>query len=210
MIKRIQEGDSLGDIRHPDILTDIGRKVSAGMTWAEIASTIEQEYGIKCTPAYVEKIYGRYAVRRSEILNGDSLLKEQVKQEILDWKSQLGKINTQTWEILNNMEMKPEMKLKAMAEVRQQLELQNKIMERMENTFTSKAMNSMDITRLVFSQLAQLEKDGMIKILRMPGLAKDASFSVKPVATPNVPEEELKNYIDERVEKTVEEDDQDG
>lgn len=200
---------AMKDIRHPDILVDIGRKVSAGMTWAEVAESLETELGIKSSPAYVETIYARYATRRNEILTGDNQLRDQVKQEILDWKYQLQKINKQTWEILEDAQMKPEQKLKAMAEVRQQLELQNKIVERMENTFTSKAMNSMDITRLVFAQLSQLEKEGMIKILRMPGAVVEAPFvykedavSIAPVVV--TPTEGMENYIDGEVEETEE------
>lgn len=208
---------AMGDIRHPDILIDIGKKVSAGMTWAEIAESMEKQFAIKTSPSYVEKIYQRYAARRNEILSGDAALRDQVKQEILDWKGQLQKINTQTWQILEDVSMKPEQKLKAMGEVRAQLELQNKIMERMENTFASKAMNSIDITRLVFAQLQQLEKEGMIKILRLPGTVVDTPFKVQepqtpvestPTSTETLPE--MENYIDDPIDEgnTIEEEEQ--
>ncbi len=157
------------DIRHPEILKFIGKCVSSGMGWNGVARAIEKDYATKTTSVYVKKVYETYVQRRSEIIEGDQDLRDGIKDEILNWKDQVQKINQVTWQIINDMDTKQENKIKAMGEVRKQLDLQSKILDRMENNFSKQEMNQLEMTKFLFTQLKKLEEDGMIKILQLPG-----------------------------------------
>lgn len=157
------------DIRHPEILKFLGKCASTGMSWPGVVRAIEKEYDVRTTPAYVKKVYETYVQRRTEIIEGNEELKEDIKNEILNWKDQIHRINQATWEIINNLDTDPDKKIKAMAEVRKQLDLQNKILDRMETNITQQDMNKIEMTKFLFAQLKKLESDGMIKILAIPG-----------------------------------------
>ena len=172
------------DIRHPDILVKIGKMISSGMSYPSICNSIKDEWGINTTANYVKKVYETYSARRTEILQGDLELKSEIKQEILDWKDQIGRLNRMTWSLLD--EAKGDLKLKAMREVRGQLELQNKILGRLEDSMTGKVINRIQITQDVIRTLEQLEKDGMITILRRPGEIIDVPLEKKEEYVPEL------------------------
>src|SRR3990167_3151220 len=128
------------DIRHPEVLIQIGKMVSSGMTFSAIAKNISETFKIHSSPTVIKKTYEIYVARRNEVLQGDLQLKENVKQEILNWKDQLAKMNKMVWEMIENAETEG-IKLDAMKEVRQQLDLQNKILSRMEDSFNNQVVN---------------------------------------------------------------------
>ena len=157
------------DLRSPEVLTEIGKLRSSGMSFNGIAKEISRTFNLKePTVLAVQKAYNIYSSRSSEVIAGDDELKKGIKEAVLDTKDQLVKINSIVWEIIQSAET-PKDKLGAAKEILNHLRFQQQLITKITEGFDFKNMNRIEVTKIVVNNLEQLEKDGFIKILNKPG-----------------------------------------
>ena len=157
------------DIRKPEVLKEIGKLRSSGMSFQGIAKTLSGKYGLKKpNHASVQKAYEVYASRQGEVIAGDEELKQGIKEAVLDTKDQLVKLNEMVWDIIKDAETSKD-KLNAAREILNQLRFQEQLINKLTEGFDFNNLNKLEVTKIVVNNLEQLEKDGYIKILTNPG-----------------------------------------
>lgn len=162
-------------------LKRIGYLRALGKNWPEITRDVNEEFHTEVTIGTVQKIYETFAVKRREIIEGDQQLKSELKQTVLDWKDQLKRANDIVWEIIDNLKAKKKTQelLKAIDRLHSQLYLQNKILNEMNKHVSVTQFNTVEITQVLTKNLAELEKQGFIKILHLPEHWKDGKDEIK-------------------------------
>jgi hypothetical protein len=160
-------------LAEPEVLKKIGKLYSSGMSYAGIAQKLREEDGIDCLGSQVRKVHSIYQVRSQEIIAGDEELKNEIKETVLNTKKQLKEINKLVWELIEKARAEGKLNLEnaipAVREIRTQLELQEKLLSRMEEGVDFRNMNKIQMTQIIIENLQVLERDGYIRILNNPG-----------------------------------------
>ena len=152
-------------------LKRIGYYKSMNLTWPEITRKVNKEFQTEVSIPTVKNIYQTFVVKRREIIEGDTQLKSELKQTVLDWKDQLKQANDIVWEVINSLKVKKNKTqelLRAIDRLHNQLYLQNKILNEMNKHVSLTQFNTVEITQVLTKNLAELEKQGFIKILHLP------------------------------------------
>lgn len=163
-------------------LKRIGYYKSMNLTWPEITRKVNEEFHTEVTIPTVQKIYQTYVIKRREIIEGDTQLKSELKQTVIDWKDQLIRANKIVWEVINNLKTKKNKTqelLRAIDRLHNQLYLQNKILNEMNKHVSVTQFNTVEITQVLTKNLAELEKQGFIKILHLPEHWKGGKDEIK-------------------------------
>lgn len=177
------------DIRDPDVLREIGKLVSSGVSYTGIAEQLKTK-GIETTAQTVKRVYDQYSHRTTDIIAGDKELKAMIKADVLGVVDQLKAINAVTWDIINDLQAKqkqPDSVLKALREIRGQLELNVQLSERLTNTVDFGKVNKVELTQNIVNIYEKLKKDGYGDIKICPKcLDQDESvlIDINGVATP--------------------------
>lgn len=152
------------DIRRPEILTKIGKLASAGLSWTYIADMLKKEDGIDAAPQLVHKVYEEFTHRTTAIIAGDQKLKDLIKADILGIVDQMKAINSTAWDILAELQQskvrQPGTMLKALKEIRGQLELNMRLSERLTSSVNLDKVNKVELTQNIVNIFEKLKKDG--------------------------------------------------
>lgn len=162
-----------------DVLKRIGELRATGTPFTVIALKLKEEKGIDVTPTTVSSAYDKFVGKTSEIIASDDNIKRELLKPILDTANQLKKINEFTWDIIDDFETENSDKLKAIKEIRGQLELQEKILNRMSESLNPTNISKLEYTKMSIKNLIELEKQGLITINRRmdePIILKEADY----------------------------------
>lgn len=155
--------------QNPAIAEFIQQRHGWGCSLRQIEQDVEQQFGVHYAPNTIRAYILSLGSITKSVLDGDSQLKEQLKDRILDTIEQLRKINDQTNEILEKAK-KDETKLQAIKEIREQLFFQEKILNRFMSGFDVEHISRIEYTKIAVNNLDELERCGYIKILKKPGM----------------------------------------
>lgn len=166
----IDDGKTLDRLKEPDVLIYIGKCFSSGMGYNAITKAVKRKYDITSSYHQVRKVVQIFQSRQSDLITGSNELQEMVKGVILDTKTQLEKLNEECWAIYEEQQDSG-MKLVTMREILKQLEFQEKVLSRLSKQFggnTQPKINKLEMTQVIVNSLEDLEKQGVIKILKNP------------------------------------------
>jgi len=152
-------------ICEPEMLKEIGKLRGLDVTWKAIQQKIENKFNIETTPALVKSAYNRFVAKTSEIIASDESIKRELTKPILDTADQLSKINEITWKLINNVKADKD-KLAALKEIRNQLEMQERILSKLTQTIDSDKISAIKYIEKSVGNLQELEKQGLITINR--------------------------------------------
>jgi len=160
-------------IAEPEILVKIGKLHSSGMSISGIRAKLKEENNIDAGFMAIKSAIRTYSTRSTEILTGDSELKKEIKEVILDTKSQLQAVNELVWDLIKEAKDQGKLNLQtavpALKELREQLRLNEEIMKRMTDNVDFRQMGKIEMTQIIIEKLEVLEKQGYIKVLNQPG-----------------------------------------
>lgn len=164
---------SIDRFKEPEVLNYMGKCYSSGMNNAEIAKAVGNKFGEVPSREQVQKIIDIFKTRKSDVVEGSHELQEMIKGTIIDTKSQLQRINGKCWDLLDKAEKEGTFEAVAvMKEILKQMEFQEKLLFRLQsNTFTPK-INKLELTQVIINSLDDLEKQGVIKILKPNDVSK--------------------------------------
>lgn len=168
----------------PDMQKKLGHMYSSGMNFADIHKQLVME-GLNVGFYEVKNAIKRNLARRSEIIQSNLDLKNEIKEIILSEVDQIKKLNEFTWEIINDAKTNKELKLQAANQVLKQLEFQAKKIDRLKQGVQTTKINKVEMTQIIVNSLDDLEKQGYIKIISKPGEIVD-------LEEVNIKEQELK------------------
>ena len=160
-------------LAQPEILLKIGKLNSAGMSLAGIRQMLRNENNIDANIVAIKRALNTYSIRGQEVLAGDKELKNEVRNIILDTRTQLKAINDLTWELIKEAKDQGHLNLRdavpAIKELREQLKLSEDLIERMNSNIDYSKMGKVEMTQIIIEKLEILEKQGYIKVLNEPG-----------------------------------------
>lgn len=190
----------IDQLKEPDVLVYIGKCYSSDMGYSAIAKAVKRKFGIEANNQQINKVIAIFKNRQSDLIYGNNELQEMVKCVILDTKSQLERINNECWKIFDEFDKKKEssMKLAAMRDILKQLEFQEKLITRLSGSIIKPKINKLEMTQVIVNSLEDLEKQGIIKILKPNDVNNIGIDSEKFVSDEVIIESEIKE--DENVE----------
>jgi len=162
------------NIRTKEIIKFIADEVARGISWRGIARDIEVNFGIHSNYVTVKSVYNQYLSKGME--SSDEIGKEASLQ-IVNIKDQLTKINKLTNDLLDKYR-----KLEAedpditninviialMREIKEHIVIQQKLTERLIDAKKSVNVSNIYLTKVMVQNLHEWEKQGMVKIIKMP------------------------------------------
>jgi len=160
----------MSKLKDPDVLIYAGKLYSSGMNYSDISRNIQEKFGIEANSTQVKKIIALFQNRKSDLIEGDNKLKQMVKGAILDTKKELERIHQECIDILDEAKRIKDFRsrISAIREIRGQLELQEKIIQRITSIGGGSKINKLELTQVIVNSLEDLEKQGVIKILKKP------------------------------------------
>lgn len=190
------------ELVHPEMLKKLGKWRACERPWVAIQKDIEKQLKKKVSVPAIKKAYEVYSRRSAEIISGDENLKGMLRDTVIDQTEQLKEINDFVRQLMKDM-MKESVRdtkagqimLNAAREIREQISLQAKLLNNMQEGFNFKQINQIEYTQIATNNLKELEKEGYIKILRRPGEVYD--LEAKEVVSLN--KEELDQLNQESV-----------
>ena len=160
-------------LAEPHILKKIGQLKSSGMSFTGIRNKLQEEDHLNVTIFSVKKAFELYSTRTKEIVEGDKSLKNELKEVVIDTKTQLKLVNDLMWELINKAREQGKLSVfnavPALKEIREQIKLQNDLIKDIQGNFDYKQMNTIQLTQVIVNNLENLQKDGFIKVLNKPG-----------------------------------------
>jgi len=203
----------------PEVLMRMGELKGLNMPNTMVAEKLNTEFEMNITANSVTTAYNKFVNKTSEIIAGDEKVKQQLIEPILNTADQLKKINDITWRMMDNIEIEDTIKLKAIKEIRGQLDLQEKILTRMTEALNPTKISKIEYIKVSVNNLKELEKQGLITINRkmdepidieemnkdkeVPTPKRKAAMFEKEVIEPEVVEEKEpeKEIIEEPIKK---------
>lgn len=168
------------ELVHPEMLKKLGKWRSCERPWVAIQKDIENELKRKITIPSIQKAYEVYSRRSAEIISGDEDLKGMLRDTVIDQTEQLKEINDFVRQLMREMLAESsrdtkagQVMLNAAREIREQISLQAKLLNNMQEGFNFKQINQVEYTQISTNNLKELEKEGYIRILRRPGEVYD-------------------------------------
>lgn len=164
---------SIDKFKEPEVLNYIGKCYSSGMNNAEIAKAVNTKFELTPTRSQIIRIIEIFKNRKSDIVSGSNELQEMIKGTILDTKTQLQRINNKCWDLMDKAESEGIFEAVAvMKEILKQMEFQEKLLTRLQSNAFSPKVNKLELTQVIVNSLDELEKQGVIKILRPNDISK--------------------------------------
>lgn len=160
-----QKKTAITELKRPEIFFDIGRLISVGNSYTEVADKINQKYGLRANNEQIREVYNTYVTRRKEMIDADKEIQEGLRKDLLNTREQLLASNKKVWEIIDKTKY-DDTKIKALKEVREQLVFQERLIHKLMEGFRPEKADTIMLTQVVVNSLDQLEKDGFIKILK--------------------------------------------
>lgn len=165
---KLEKEQVIDQLKEPDVLVYVGKCYSSDMGYSAIARAVKRKYNIEANNQQIKQVIAIFQSRKSDLINGSNELQEMVKGVILDTKSQLERINNECWKIFDEFDKKKEseMKLAAMRDILKQLEFQERLLTRLSSSISKPKINKLEMTQIIVNSLDDLEKQGVIKILK--------------------------------------------
>jgi hypothetical protein len=154
------------ELYEPEILKEIAANRATDIGWNIIQLKLKDKFKIDATTQAIKKAYDTYVSKTSEIIATDCEIKYALTKPILDTADQLKKINEITWHMLKNIDINDIVKLGALKEIRSQIELQEKLLQRINQSLDPTQISKIEYTKISVNNLAELEKQGIITINR--------------------------------------------
>lgn len=151
------------DPHSPRILNKIIDLRARGISFIQISEILLAEDNIHLSPTNVEKNYNKYIIRRPEMAAQDSESRKLLTKEIISTVDTLKKIYQKVMEILEDPNQRGLVTIAAAKEIREQLELQSKLLGALDNKVTNQ-YNFVKLTQNIVNTLEGLEKEGLITI----------------------------------------------
>jgi len=160
----------MSKLKEPEVLVYIGKLYSSGMNYSEIVEKVREKFGIEANSTQIKKVITIFKSRQSDLIKGDNELKNMVKWTILDTKKELEKIHQECLDILEEAKRIKDFKsrIAAVREIRGQLEFQEKLQQRLTGSLDGAKINKLEMTQVIVNSLEDLERHGVIKILKNP------------------------------------------
>lgn len=157
-------------LKEPDVLIYIGKCYSADMGLNAIAKAIKRRFGIDATYHQIRKVVAIFKNRQSDLIKGDRDLQGMIKGVIIDTESEIRRLHKECVSILEEAKYIQNFnaRISAIRELRSLIELQDKLLSKLHGTLDGSKVNKLELTQIIVNSLDDLEKQGIIKILKNP------------------------------------------
>lgn len=194
-------------LTEPEMLTYIGKCYSNGMSYIGIAKAIKNKFDIDVSNNGIKNAIQVFTTRRSDVIKGSYEMNQLIKGTIIDTEKDLRKLKDRCWGLLERAESEGIFESVAiMKEILKQMEFQEKILSRMHTNINQTKINKLEMTQVIVNSLDELEKQGVIKILRPNEVHNIGLESIEALEDENIEDYTIDaEIIGEKEEKEVKE-----
>lgn len=166
------------ELRTTKVIEFIGSKVALGLGWSAISREMKEQLNITASSQTIKKIYTAF-VDKGRIEN--EKINEEINQSVINVTEQLNKVNKITNELLDKyyqiekegINSKNLFNVVALInEIVKQIMVQEKILERITASNKTTTVSNVYMTKIMVNNLSEWEKQGFIKVIKMPMLTK--------------------------------------
>jgi hypothetical protein len=162
---------TIKELRNPEVLEEITKMRALGSSYKAISDYLSTEFNLDVHQNSIRKMYTQLGKTSTNMIKANDEVKAILQSEVLDTTTELKMLTTRLHNMLDELEDSknknkvPHM-IMAMAEIRKILELQAKLMQKINDQPKAQHINYIDQSVKIIGQLEGLEKEGFIKVLK--------------------------------------------
>ncbi len=175
---------SLTDIMgRDDILKKVVELKYKGVSYAEIAEHVKREYGVSLFEHEISKLYDAGIKTMATVMGMDEKLNDQYKAAVVKSLHNIELATQVLWNMLSELEKNPDKDPKDVIYTLREVRNQNKDLRDMLQDLQQKVdvsqMNQVMLTHTLKGMLEQLEKDGIIRIIKHEAVGLPKTINVQ-------------------------------